>query len=78
MASYRPEKQPNGFRPIEEAPIRDGEPWGPAVIFPSETGWFAFAEWDGQTFFNKVSGELVQPEGYLELPASPSSISFKI
>ena len=47
MAGDSQEKQPNGFRPIEEAPIRAGEAWGPAVIFPSETGWFAFAEWNG-------------------------------
>lgn len=78
MAKETGEKQPTAFRPIEEAPIRSGEPWGPAVIFPSETGWFAFAEWDGQVFVNKESGAILQPRGYLPLPSSPSSISFKI
>jgi hypothetical protein len=66
---------PNGFRPIGDAPIQQGEPWGPAVIFPSETGWFAFACWDGAVFVNLVTGAFVYPSCFLLLPASLPSTS---
>jgi hypothetical protein len=68
--------QSHGFRPIEEAPIRAGEMWGPVLVFPSETGWYAFGVWDGAAFFNKESGALLEPKGFQELPVSPASISF--
>jgi hypothetical protein len=77
MAEKSPNNQLYGFRPISEAPIRSGEAWGPAVIFPSETGWFAFAEWDGYVFVNTVTGALLDPIGFQSLPHSPASISFK-
>lgn len=78
MANDDQETQPSGFRPIAEAPIQEKKRWGPALIVPSETGWYAIAEWDGTVWTNMYSGALVQPAHYLPLPSSPASISVKI
>ena len=66
------------FHPIEEAPVRPGEEWGPVLVYPSESGWFAFGKWDGRAFYNEVTGALIEPHSYAELPESLGSVSSRI
>lgn len=59
--------------PIEDAPVKNGEPYGPCLLTPGIDGsdW-VIGEWDGDGWFNLDGDRALQPRLYWLLPPAPS------
>lgn len=53
--------------PIDAAPVREGEPWGPCLLAPGLDLPWTIGEWDGEAWCEAM-GFRIKPRFYGELP----------
>ena len=61
--------------PIEQAPVKEGEHYGPCLLTPGLDGndWVV-GEWDGYGWFTLDGDREIFPDGYWDLPPRPPAV----
>ena len=61
---------PHGLHPISEAPVKQGEFYGPCLLV-AEDGW-VYGEWDGDGWWDFSEDGYTEPRYFLLLGSPPS------
>jgi len=67
MQLANPKKPLGPLVPIADAPIKDGELYGPCLLIPGRNRRWTIGEWDGTSWHDLDNGPL-DPTHYLLLP----------
>jgi hypothetical protein len=63
------------FKPIADAPVKKGKPFGPCLLAPGIDGNdYAVGEWDGEDWFTLDGDRRLSPSFYELLPPLSSLV----